>query len=378
MVAAVGDGIAAVALPLIAIQASNHDPLAVAAVVAAQHLPWVLVQLTGRRRLVDRRTLVGLTDTLRALALGGLGLMVAVKKETVLAILVTAFLVGLGEAWTDRFEAESGAAGTLGPRSMVAIGLIGFPLGGFLYDLGSGPATPLFADVLLFTVASTFALAVHRPVKPPVGARSADETVLPPTATPLLVSAAVASFAASGVLGLLALFATVDLGLGAPGFGILLAALAASTALGGFAAPTVGERLGVRMGLAVGLLVAGGALAVASLVADTDKPWQAALALGVSAAGATTATVLGRARLQLVVGREAAPSALERLHLITWSAIPVGALVAGWAARQTPIHRVLVFLALAWVAAAVAVLAADRATGGATAVRVTRPIREIV
>jgi hypothetical protein len=380
VVAAVGDGIAAVALPLIAIDTSKGDPLAVAAVVAAQHLPWVLVQLSGRRHLVDRRTLVGLTDTVRALALGTLGLLVAVRKETVLAILVTAFLVGLGEAWTDRLEAESGAAGTLGPRSMVAIGLIGFPLGGLLYDTVTGPATPLFVDVFLFTVASTFALAVHRPVKPgPVDLAGPPlDSPLPPAATPLLASAAVGSFVASGVLGLLALFATVDLGLGAPGFGVLLAALAASTAAGGFVAPTVGEWLGVRTGLVAGLLVAAGALAVASMVADADKPWQGALALGLSAAGAMTATVLGRARLQLVVGREAAPGALERLHLVTWSAIPLGALVAGWAARHLPIHRVLILLALAWVAAAVTVIALDRASGGASAIRVKRPVREIV
>jgi hypothetical protein len=388
-VAAVGDGIAAVALPLIAVRASHGDPLAVASVVAAQHLPWVLVQLAGRARALDRRTLVGLSDTARALGLGILGALVLRNTETILTVQLVAFLVGLGEAWTDRLEAETGAAGVLGPRGMVAVAVVGFPLGGVLYQQVPGPATPLLADVLVFTVASTLALAMRRPVRPPDGSPS------PPSPPPgsgtgraeaggssaaltLLTSAAAASFAASGLLGLLVLFATVDLGLGAPGFGILLAALAASAAAGGFVAPSVGERIGVRAGLALGLVGAGAALAVAALVADPGKPWQASLALGVSAGSGMVSTVLVRARLQLAVGPAAAPSAIERLHLATWSAIPIGALVAGWAARQAPVHRVLVGLAVVWAVAAVAALAADGAASEAGAMTLRRPAREIV
>jgi hypothetical protein len=381
MVAGVGDGIAAVALPLIAVRASNADPLAVASVIAVQHLPWVLVQLTGRARSFDRRTLAGLTDTARALALGVLAALIVRNRETMLVVLVAAFLVGLGEAWTDRLEADAGASGHVGPRGMLAIGLVGFPLGGFLYNLVSGPSTPFFADVLVFTIASTFALAVRRPVRAAAPAGPDPQPLdgrLAGAVLPLLVTATSASFAASGYLGLLVLFATVDLGLGAPGFGLLLAGLAAATAAGGFAAPSVGERIGVKAGLALGFVAAGAGLALAALVADPDQPWLAALALGASAAGAMTATVLVRARLQLVVGAKALPAALDRLHLATWSAIPVGALVAGLAARQTSVHRVLVALAVVWVISAAAVVAADRASAEGGSLTLKRPLREIV
>ena len=74
-IAGVGDGVVAVALPLLAANLT-HDPLAVAAVVAAQHLPWALVHVGWRFLNGDRRTLIGTVDTSRALWIG-VGLAVA-------------------------------------------------------------------------------------------------------------------------------------------------------------------------------------------------------------------------------------------------------------------------------------------------------------
>jgi len=52
--AGVGDGVVAVALPLLAANVTR-DPLAIAAVVAAQHLPWVVVHAGWRFVNADRR-----------------------------------------------------------------------------------------------------------------------------------------------------------------------------------------------------------------------------------------------------------------------------------------------------------------------------------
>jgi len=385
-VAGIGDGIAAVALPLLATRVTP-DPLAIASVVAAQHVPWVLVHLAGRAGAYDRRTLVGLADTARAVAVGILGILTLTNAETMLAIQLVAFVVGVGEAWTDRIESESSSPGSLSTRGMLAVGLVGFPLGGLLYEVSPGPATPLLADVLVFTVASTLALAIRSAVRPRPESRPAPTRPghprpsgggLPPAAVALLASSAVASFAASGLLGLLVLFATADLGLGAPAFGLLLAGLALSTALGGLAAPLVGELVGVRTGVAAGQVVAGGAVAAAALLADPGRPWPAIVALGVGAAAGMAATVLGRARLQLVAGPRGTAAALHLLHLVTWAAIPAGALVAGLAARHTPVDRVLVGTGGAWLLAAVAVLAVRRSPAGRAATAGKVPVREIV
>ncbi|MGE0796604.1 MAG: hypothetical protein AB7O29_14835, partial [Acidimicrobiia bacterium] len=359
-----------------------------ASVVAAQHVPWVLVHLAGQAGTYDRRTLVGLADTARAVAVGILGILTLTNAETMLAIQLVAFVVGVGEAWTDRIESESSSPGSLSTRGMLAVGLVGFPLGGLLYEVSPGPATPLLADVLVFTVASTLALAIRSAVRPRPEPRRAPTRPghplmsgggpLPSAAVALLASSAVASFAASGLLGLLVLFATADLGLGAPAFGLLLAGLAVSTALGGLAAPLVGELVGVRTGVAAGQVVAGGAVAAAALLADPGRPWPAIVALGAGAAAGMAATVLGRARLQLVAGPRGTAAALHLLHLVTWAAIPAGALVAGLAARHTPVDRVLVGTGGAWLLAAVAVLAVRRSSAGRAPTAGKVPVREIV
>ena len=53
----------ATALPLLAVNISR-DPLAIAGVVAAQHLPWIAVALGWRLVAgVDRRTVIGLVGS---------------------------------------------------------------------------------------------------------------------------------------------------------------------------------------------------------------------------------------------------------------------------------------------------------------------------
>jgi hypothetical protein len=290
---------------------------------------------------------------------GYLFVMTIVGRESIELIQLTALVVGLGEAMTDHTEAQTDDTSGLSVRGMVAMGFVGLPLGGFLYELY--PAAPLVVDMLLFTIASLFALCAH-PV--PLAGRPVDPTER--TSRPsgaLLACAATASLATSAVAGLLVLFAHDDLALGAPAFGLLLAGLAAATALGGWLAPTVGGALGLRAGMAVALIVAGAGQLVAAQVESDDQPWFAAIALGLAAGSAMVATVLGRARYQLAVGPFDAAQALHQLHLVVWTGIPVGALLAGWAARDRSVPDVIAIGAVAWiVAAALAAVTSGSAT----------------
>jgi hypothetical protein len=354
ILAGVGDGVVATALPLLAVDLTR-DPLAIAAVVAAQHLPWVLIHLGWPRVRVDRRTLVGLVDTVRALMLGALGLLAVLGHETLLWIQMTAFVVGLGEALTDGTESETADVSGLSGRAMLAMGVVGLPLGGILFEIF--PAIPFLFEVLAFAAAGLYALLVGRPVKPPAPERFGDDD--PVRAGPLpgmqivTASAACAALAAAAAAGVLVLYAHDDLGLGAPAFGLLLAGLAGCTTVGAVAAPELGGRLGVRPARVAALLVAAAGHAVASQVAHPDRPWFGAMALGVTAGAGMVASVLARAALQLDAGRPVTASALRTFHLAVWSAIPVGALAGGWLARRSSVHEVLLWAAGAWVLAAV-------------------------
>ncbi|MCU1484709.1 MAG: Antibiotic efflux protein [Actinomycetia bacterium] len=360
-IAGVGDGVVAVALPLLAANLT-HDPLAVAAVIAAQHLPWALVHVGWRFLRWDRRTLIGSVDTGRALILGMIGFLSLIGRETILGIQLAAFVVGLGEALTDGTETETGDVIGLSTRGMVGLAVVGLPLGGVLYEIY--PATPFLFEVLAFAVAALLALLVRRPVVPPHVA--ADEIPPPPRALipgtgAVTVSAALAAIATSAVLGVLVLFALEDLGLGAPAFGALLAGLALATAAGGFVAPEVGTALGLKPGLAVAAAVAAAGYATASQVADPDKPLAGAVALGVAAGAGMIVAVLTRALLQRNAGRAVTGPVLQRFHLAVWSAIPVGALAGGWLARRTSVHEVLLWSTVAWAGAAIAALLAHPA-----------------
>lgn len=346
-IAGVGDGVVAVALPLLAANLTR-DPMTIAAVVALQHLPWTVVHAGWRFLRTDRRTVAGLVDTVRAVALGLLGVLAVAGKETILDIQLVAVVIGLGEALTDGIETETDDVSSLSTRGMVGMAVVGLPLGGILYEIF--PATPFLFEVVAFAVAALFALLVRRPVMPPTETPTElDVPERPVVIGQVTMSAALAAFAASAVLGVLVLFALDDLGLGAPAFGGLLAGIAVATAAGGYVAPEVARVLGLRTSIVVGLLVAAGGHVAASQLADPDRPLVSAFALGVTAAASMVAGVLLRA---LLPARR--PDAMRRFHLIVWSAIPLGALAGGWIARRRSVHEVLLWAAGAWVAAAVA------------------------
>lgn len=360
----VAEGVVATALPLLA-TAVTRDPLAVAGVVAAQHGPWILVALGWPLlRRPDRRTVVGLVHTMRALAVAYLGFHAMASTETIFKIQVVALLVGLGEALSGSVEDEAGDS-RLSTRGMWGVALLGMPLGGVLYEVFA--AVPFLMDVLFFALAALFALFVPRPVRAPA--------VLAPPSRPRLakgtgtvaLTALLASAARSAVLGVLVLFALVDLGLGAPAFGLLLAGLAAATAAGGFVAPETGSALGLKAGFVVASIVSGAALVTASRVADAERPWAAALALGIAWATATTGAILLRALLPAAAGRPVTGSALRAFHLAEWVGLCTGALAGGWWARDHGVADAVQLAAGGWAAAAVAVLLVRRRAVATTA-----------
>ena len=367
--AGLGDGVVAVALPLLA-AGVTRDPLAIAAVVAAQHLPWPLLALALPSLAgADRRTLAGAGNSARAIALGLAGLQAVVGTETLLTIQLVAFVVGIAQALTDDTERVGGqilrdrggeAHATLAGAGMAGLAIVGLPIGGVLYELLA--PIPLLFVVGIFAVAALFALGVRRPlVTPAAGAGPRPTPPLLPRLAPgtvvITAAAALASAAAGAVAGVLVLIALDDLGLGAPAFGFLLTGLAASSLAGGLLAPSLGRRPGVRYGGAVGLVVAAAALVAAEVLLDPESPYPAIVALGIAAAGSTVATVLLRAQRHGAVSTPE-PDALRAFSLAVWTAMPLGAVIGGVLARSTAPEDVLLLAAgAAVVAAAVSVTA---------------------
>lgn len=363
-VAGLGDGIAAVALPLLA-ASLTRDPLSVAGVVAVQHLPWPLLALVRPAlRGADRRTLVGAGDSLRACAMGGAGLLTVVGDETITTLLLVALALGVAQALRDDAERVGGetrrgpsgepATGTIATAGMVGLAVLGLPLGGFLYELLA--PIPLLFDVAVFAIAALLILALRAPL------RAGPDQAAPGGRLPRLArgtrvvtaAATLASLAAGAVAGVLVLIALDDLGLGAPAFGLLLTGLAASSVLGALVAPSLGRLVGLRTGVLLGLVVTAGGQLAAWTTLDPEVPYPAVVALGVAAAGGTAAGVLLRAQRPRPHGGDDGRS----FHLFVWAATPVGATLGGVAGRIFDPPDVLVLGAVGSLLAAGLAIAA--------------------
>ena len=349
----------AVALPLLA-AGLTRDPLAVASVVAAEHLPWAVLATVRRPRVAadDQRTVLGAGTTMRAAAVVVVGLLALVGAETIVLLVLAALLVGGGAALADQADEEvsglmdEGSVGTerlgadLRRRAMVGMAVVGLPLGGLIYEVAA--ALPFLVDVGVYSLAALSALTMRLPLRGPGptptggGGWSASVPALAPGTGAVTLVAGGAMAASSAVLGVLVLFALEDLGLGAPAFGFLLAGLAAAATVGAMLAPTVGGVLGLRPGAGAALVVSGTAYAAAGVSADPAAPYVGVLALGVGAGAGMVATVLLRALLHAGAGRVVEGDALAAFHARVWAGVPLGALAGGVAATAVGVAEAVI------------------------------------
>lgn len=362
----------AVALPLLA-AGLTRDPLAVASVVAAEHLPWAVLATVRRPRVAadDQRTVLGAGTTMRAAAVVVVGLLALVGAETIVLLVMAALLVGGGAALADQADEEvadlmdEGSVGTerlgadLRRRAMIGMAVVGLPLGGLIYEVVA--ALPFLVDVGVYSLAALSALTMRRPLRGPGpvlpgdgGGWSASVPALAPGTAAVTLAAGGAMAASSAVLGVLVLFALEDLGLGAPAFGFLLAGLAAAATIGAMLAPTVGAVLGLRPGAAAALVVSGTAYAAAGVSADPAAPYVGVLALGGGAGAGMVATVLLRALLHAGAGRVVEGDALAAFHARVWAGVPLGALAGGVAASAVGVAEAVIGAGLLVLLSAVA------------------------
>ena len=248
-----GDGIALAAAPLL-IASLTSSPVLVAAGAMMQFLPWLLFGLLAGAVADhhDRRRLVMLANSLRAVVVLVLIGFLVTGQATVWLVLVTAFLYGTAEVFADS------AGSTLLPMLvkpadlgignarmqagyLVANQLAGPPLGAFLFAVGS--FWPFVLQVLCVALA---VLLISRIARTPVPeqveeARGSKAHAIreglqwlrhnAPVRT-LVIIILVFNVTWAAPWGVLVLYATEHLGMGPVGYG----ALTTASAIGGFIA----------------------------------------------------------------------------------------------------------------------------------------------
>ncbi len=347
----IGDGVRITALPLLA-AAVTRDPVAVSGILLAGHLPWLLFSLPAGAIVdrLDRRGLVGVVSTMRAIVMALLCGLVFFGEAGLPALYAVAFLQGVGEVFSDNAmfalvpgvvakERLEDANGRLEAIIVATNQFAGPALGGLLFAQSAG--LPFLVDAGSFLLAGALVVGIKkRPRRDPAGAerRRIREDIAEgvrwlrarPSLRNLSYIAALTNLSLNATFAIFVLFALEELHLSALGFGILLSIEAVGALAGSLMAGRIRKHAGVPLALAAALAVAGSAnlaIALTGLV-----PLVAAMMVAVAFAGGVW-NVLTNSLRQAVTPDRLLGRVQSAHRLLSWGAIPFGTLLGGAAGR---------------------------------------------
>lgn len=319
-----GDGIMLSAAPLL-VASLTRDPLAVAAAVFLQQLPWLLLGTVAGALVdrTDRRRLLLVVETLRAAVLTGLAVSVVTDVVSLPVVLTVAFLLGTAETFAD--NASTTLVASLVPKAHLGLAnarlfgtrtlanqLAGPPLGAILF--GTAVALPFASTAvcLLLTVALVSRIGSVPPPERTEQRRMRQEiaeglrwlAAHPPVRT-LAITIALFNVTFGAAMAVYVLYATEVLGLGERGYGVLIAAGAVGGLVGATSYGWLERRFSLATLMRAGLVIE----TVTHLVlALTRSGWVAGammVVFGVHAViwGTTATTVRQRAVPSELLGR---------------------------------------------------------------------------
>ncbi|WP_243233330.1 MFS transporter [Microbacterium sp. CIAB417] len=242
----VGDGVALAAAPLL-IASMTSSPILVAAGAVLQFLPWLVFGLHAGAIAdrFDRRRLVMFANAARAVVLAALCVFLVTGTANIWIVLAVAFLYGTAEVFVDTAgstllpmivkPADLGIGNArLQAGYLVANQFAGPPLGAFLFAAGS--AWPFLIEVLCVSLAVVLISRMARTPVPPREEHAPVHTDIaqglrwlwrnPPVRTLVLIIL-VFNVTWAAPWGVLVLYATEHLNMGAVGYGALTTASAA-------------------------------------------------------------------------------------------------------------------------------------------------------
>ena len=342
------DGIFGIALPLMA-ASLTRDPGLVAGVSVAGRLPWLVFALLAGAladRLDRRRTMI-LVDFGRAVLLGGLTVAVLANVATIWLLYLVAFVLGCFETMFDT-AASSMLPNVVGTDRVVAANsrlqaveitmntFVGPPIGGFLVAIsvatafGTAAAGYLGALLCLLALTGSF-----RPARAAGGASIRSDIgdglrylVHHRLLRTMALVVGPMNLAFMATLSILVLYVVEPgpLGLDSVGFGLLTSATAVGTIAGTVLAGRYEAVLG-RANLFAACIVS---LIVQDLVFIlVPQPIVIGIVLAVAASvGGAFNVVFGSIR-QRIVPNNLLGRVMASFRVISWGALPLGALLGG-------------------------------------------------
>ncbi len=349
-----GDGVSSLAFPWLA-TLITRDPMAVAIVAAAVHLPWFLFSIpagviTDRG---DRRRLMVQADVLRLLLTFGVVALILTTPvfppagspwPMIAALAGLAFLLGSAEVVRDNAaqtllpsvvseDALERANGRLWSVEQIMGSFVGPPLAGLL--IAWAVPVPFVFDAVTFGLAAWLIWMLALPPRAQPKRRAvwseAAEGWRWMKGHPVILRLAVLLGALNALnmmaMTVLVLFSQERLGLGAAGHGLLMTAGAAGGVVGGMICPWIVARLGGQSSLRLALIL----FPLPYLaIAVWPSVWVVAAALFLEMAAALLWNVVTVSYRQRIIPDDLLGRVNSLYRFFGWGMIPLGALAGGW------------------------------------------------
>ncbi|RLU85847.1 MFS transporter [Streptomyces griseocarneus] len=350
LIAPLGDGALVAALPLAA-KSLTDDPRLISGVAFAATLPWLLLSVVGGAlvdRMDRRRLMLGAQITQAALVA-----LIAILVTSGLTQIWMLFLLPFGVASAEVLFTTAGqtviaavvpeehlekANGRLVATETVAKEFAGPPLGAALFAFAT--PLPFWLNSVTFALSVLLTARIRIPAREPrpaTGEKLSAEIAAGlrwllrhRLLRTLSLVAGAAMFCEAMALSTLVLFAHDELHIGDRGYGVLLAAMAVGGVVGGIIGGRVVGRLGGRV-TAIGAQSACSLMWLAIGLVGRSPVTVVALFTVFSVSVSLWVVVVQSVRQRLVPG-ELLGRVSGAARMLTWGAMPLGALVGGFVA----------------------------------------------
>lgn len=359
-VSSIGDGIRLVAAPLLA-STMTSDPLLISLVVVANRLPWLLFGLAGGvvADRFKRKSLMVLVDLSRCVLVGALAGAVFFDLAGIWVLAVVSFCLGVGETVfsaanqgmipeiVEDPDDLSAANGTFHAMQAASMNFIGPGLGGLLFSFARW--LPFLIDAVSFLLASALVARIASGGQAPASGgagmwQAVREGVAwcrgKPVVVALLSVMGVVNFAQSGVLAVMVIYVTNDLGASATAFGVVLSISGAGGVLGGALAPVADRKLGFSYVLPVGVALAGPLLLL--MIASNNLVLLAGCLFFNSFFGIMVSVLVASLRQRIAPRELAGRVASVQAFMAMGIAMPGGALLGGVTAELLGVRLVFI------------------------------------
>ncbi len=343
-----GDGLVSLAIPWLA-SLLTRDALAIAGVALATRLPWLVFSLQAGALTdrFDRRRLMIVANSLRALIVGAAAVAVFLDVMTIPLLYVVGFGLGMCEVVFDNTsqtilpglvprERLERANGNIMGAQMVIAEFVARPIAGAL--VGLALSLPFAIDAVTAAVSVALIAAIPGSVRTPHDATQKRPRMRTQIAEGLrwlwqhrllrllAISLGIMNGMMAGAMATYVLFVQEILLLDGLGFGLLLAGGSVGGLLGSILAPNVTRAIGSGPSLTFGLTAPIVALAV---IATTSNPIVAGAGMAAFGFTAIMWNVVTVSLRQTLIPDPLLGRVNSVYRFFGWGAMPIGTLLGG-------------------------------------------------